>query len=396
MAARAHIRHSVAMPNDALRLLPFRIEFSPRAVDDMRRRIEDFRWPNIGYESGWTTGTRDGALRDLVRYWLLEFDWFRVQEALNRRAHVRGDVEGEAMHAMVTAGPAVAHHLPVLAIHGWPNSFADFAEVSTLLSQPDDAGLAFDVVAPSLPGFGFSDPPRAPGLHPGRIAERLHTLMRGLGYQRYGVMGGDWGAIIGTALALRHPEAVAGLHLTHAPNRTLPAGGAPLSAEEQAYLDRHQAMRFEESGYVAIQASRPQTLGYGLNDSPVGLLAWMLEKLWVWSDHPEDEKAWQSGLTRDQVLTDVTLYWLTGTALSSARIYYERAHTADPFLDGFVEVPTAFLRFPREPWAAPRDLVSRSYRLERYTDAEAGGHFAALEQPAALASDVRAFFGGLA
>lgn len=384
------------MRDRSLRLLPFRIEFSRRAVDDMRRRIEDFRWPDIGHESGWTTGTRDGALRDLVRYWLVEFDWFRVQDALNRRAHVRGDVDGEAMHAMVAAGPAVAHRLPVLAIHGWPNTFADFSEVSTLLSQPDEAGVAFDVVAPSLPGFGFSDPPRAPGLHPGRIAERLHTFMEGLGYERYGVMGGDWGAIIGTALALRHPEAVAGLHLTHAPNGALPAGGPPLSAEEQAYLRDREAARSEESGYVAIQASRPQTLGYALNDSPVGLLAWMFEKFWAWSDHPDEEaQAWRSGLTRDQVLTDVTLYWLTGTALSASRIYYERAHTADAFLHGFVAAPTAFLRFPREPWAAPRDLVARSYRLERYTEAEVGGHFPALEQPAVLAADARAFFGGI-
>jgi pimeloyl-ACP methyl ester carboxylesterase len=385
------------MPDPIAKLLPFRIEFGQRALDDMRRRIEDFRWPNIGYQSGWTTGTSDTALRDLVRTWLVDFDWSRVQAALNTHAHVRGDIEGEAMHAMVAAGPASERRTPLLLIHGWPSSFADFAEVSSLLTQPIEAGPAFDVVAPSLPGFGFSDPPRAPGLHPGRIADRLHTLMRSLGYERYGVQGGDWGAIIGTALALRHPEAVLGVHLNHAPNRTLPAGGPPLSAEEQAYLDGQQAMRFEESGYVAIQGSRPQTLGYAHNDSPVGLLAWMLEKFWAWSDHGPGRSGdlWSGGLTREQVLTDATLYWLTGTALSASRIYYERAHTAEPFLDGFVEAPTAFLRFPADPWGAPESLVARSYRLVQYTEAGAGGHFPALEQPELLASDIRRFFGAL-
>ncbi|MEI7925664.1 MAG: epoxide hydrolase, partial [Chloroflexota bacterium] len=229
MTARRAMRHSVAMAEPLAQLLPFRIEFSPRALDDMRRRIEDFRWPDIGYDSGWTTGTRDTVLRDLVRYWLVEFDWPAVQARLNQRAHLRGDIEGEAMHAMVAAGPAAEHRTPLLLIHGWPNTFADFMDVASLLAAPDESGLAFDVVVPSLPGFGFSSPPRAPGLHPGRIADRLHTLMRSLGYERYGVQGGDWGAIIGTALALRHPEAVVGLHLNHAPNRTLPPGGEPLS-----------------------------------------------------------------------------------------------------------------------------------------------------------------------
>ncbi len=393
MTARRVMRHSVAMAEPLAQLLPFRIEFSPRALDDMRRRIEDFRWPDIGYDSGWTTGTRDTVLRDLVRYWLVEFDWLAVQTRLNQRAHLRGDIEGEAMHAMVAAGPAAEHRTPLLLIHGWPNTFADFIDVASLLAAQDESGLAFDVVVPSLPGFGFSSPPRTPGLHPGRIADRLHTLMRSLGYERYGVQGGDWGAIIGTALALRHPEAVVGLHLNHAPNRTLPPGGEPLSEVERAYLDGQAAMRAEEAGYVAIQGSRPQTLGYGLNDSPVGLLAWMLEKFWAWSDHGDD--LWSGDIGRDQVLTDVTLYWLTGTALSSSRIYYERAHTAEAFLDGFVQAPTAFLRFPREPWAAPQELIARSYHLLQYTQASAGGHFAAMEQPELLASDVRGFFGRL-
>ena len=389
------------MAEPLARGLPFRIEFGPRALDDLLRRIEGFRWPDLGYESGWATGTSDTVLRELVRYWARDFDWPRVQATLNAHAHLRGEIEGEALHAMVAAGPAVERRTPLLLIHGWPSSFADFTEVATLLSAPpaprgappvregSAGGRAFDVVVPSLPGFGFSEPARAPGLHPGRIAERLHTLMRSLGYERYGVQGGDWGAIIGTALALRHPEAVLGLHLNHAPNRPTPTGAPPLTEMERAYLDRQQRMRAEESGYVAIQGTRPQSLAYAQNDSPVGLLAWMLEKYWAWSDHGYD--LWNA-LDRDRVLTNVTLHWLTGTALSAMRIYYERAHASEPFLDGFVAAPTGFLRFPHDPWGAPRELLARSYHLVRYVEASAGGHFAALEQPALLAADVRAFF----
>ena len=380
------------MPPPLAQLLPFRIEFSQRALDDMRRRIEEFRWPDLGYDSGWATGASDTVLRELVRYWVRDFDWFRVQAALNARAHVRGDIDREAMHAMLSAGPAREHRTPLLLIHGWPSSFADFTEVAGLLGAPGESGRAFDVVAPSLPGFGFSAPARAPGLHPGRIADRLHTLMRSLGYERYGVQGGDWGAIIGTALALRHPEAVIGVHLHHAPNRALPADAPPLTEVERAYLDGQQRIRTEESGYVAIQGTRPQSLAYAQNDSPVGLLAWMLEKYWAWSDHGDD--LW-AALDRDRVLTNVTLYWLTGTALSAMRIYYERAHAAEPFLEGFVTVPTGFIRFPRDPWGAPRGLVERSYHLVRYGEGSAGGHFPALEQPQLLAADVRLFFESL-
>ena len=387
------------MSEDLAQLLPFRIEFGARALDDLRRRIEDFRWPNLGYDAGWATWTDDATLRELVRYWVRDFDWARVEAALNERAHVRGDIEGDTMHAMVTAGPAgpagpaAEHGMPLLLLHGWPNSFADYLDVSRALATPDADGGVFDVVVPSLPGFGFSNPPSAPGLHPGRIADRLHTLMRSLGYERYGVHGGDWGAIIGTALAQRHSDAVLGLHLTHLPSRTLPPDAPPLSEAERAYLDNLQATRFEESGYVAIQGSRPQSLAYAQNDSPVGLLAWMLEKFWAWSDHGPDRvgSLWDA-LDRDQVLRDATLYWLTGTALSSMRVYYERAHMTEPYLDQFVEAPTAFLRFPRDPWGGPRELVARSYHLVRYEEASAGGHFPAMEQPTVLATDLRTFF----
>ena len=384
------------MTDDLAQLLPFRIEFGARALDDLRRRIEDFRWPNLGYDAGWATGTDDATLRDLVRYWVRDFDWQRVQAALNERAHVRGDIDGDTTHAMVTAGPAAECRTPLLLIHGWPNSFADYLDVSRALATPDAEGRAFDLVVPSLPGFGFSNPPSTPGLHPGRIADRLHLLMRSLGYEQYGVHGGDWGAIIGTALAQRHPDAVLGLHLTHLPSRALPPDAAPLSEPERAYLDNLQATRFEESGYVAIQGSRPQSLAYAQNDSPVGLLAWMLEKFWAWSDHGTDRAGslWDA-LDRDRVLTDATLYWLTGTALSAMRIYYERAHMSEPYLDQFVEVPTAFLRFPRDPWGGPRDLVARSYHLVRYEEASAGGHFSAMEQPERLSEDLREFFGSL-
>ena len=234
---------------------------------------------------------------------------------------------------------------------------------------------------PSLPGYGFSDVPPTPGMHPGRIAERMHALMGALGYDRYGVQGGDWGAIIGSRLAGAHPEAVAGLHLNFPPLRAV-AERAELSPEESEWWNRQADWRAREGAYGALQGTKPQTLAYALNDSPVGLLAWILEKFWAWSDHGDD--LWET-FDRDDVLANVTLYWLTGKVLSAARTYYERQDEDPPYQpSGRIETPTAFARFPAEPWAPPRAAMERDYRIERWTEMERGGHFAALEQPERL------------
>src|SRR5690606_21253970 len=246
-----------------------------RALDDLHRRIDATRWPDVGFDTGWSTGTNDAVLRDLVRYWRRDFDWPAQQDRLNRLAHIRGPVDGEELHAVLYQGTGGDERLPLLLVHGWPGSFVEFLDAAPLLAAGIDGTPGFDLVVPSLPGFAFSEPPRAPGMHPGQMAERLHGLMRGLGYQRYGVQGGDWGAIIGTALALRHPESVAALHLNFVGGGR-PPEGEEMSEEERAYREFRQRFEAEETGYSRIQGTRPQSLGYAQHDSPVGLLAWIL------------------------------------------------------------------------------------------------------------------------
>jgi microsomal epoxide hydrolase len=398
-------------------LLPFRVEFGERALEDLRARLAQTRWPVLPFETGWSAGTDDGVLRDLVRYWYSDFDWAAAEVEINRRPHVRGPVDdgsgnAEWMHAMVLAGPGGEQRIPLLLIHGWPGSFVEFLDAADLLvgggpaAGTDDAP-AFDVVVPSLPGFGFSEAARAPGMHPGRVAERLHALMLELGYTRYGVQGGDWGAWTGTALAERHPEAVIGLHLNFLHTAAVPPSTGEMPEVERSYREAIARWQAEEGAYSAVQRTKPQSLAYGLTDSPVGLLAWQLEKFWGWSDHgdhvhhgdggDEDADLW-STFDRDRLLMNVTLYWLTGTVLSSSRLYYERSHADDEVITpGAVRVPVGFAAFPAEPWPAPRALVERAYpTLRHYEEQPAGGHFAAMEQPALFAKDVARFFRTLA
>jgi len=369
-------------------LRPFRIEFTQRAIADLHRRIDATRWPEVTVEEGWQAGTNDNVLRELVRYWRHDYDWFAQQERLNQLTHVRGPIDGEELHALLYTGPGSEERIPLLLIHGWPGSFVEFLEAAPLLAAGVDGGPGFDLVVPSLPGFGFSEAPREPGMHPGKIADRLHGLMQELGYERYGVQGGDWGAIIGTALARQRPEAVRALHVNFALGSPPPADGE-MSEDEQAYRARTERFQATETGYSRIQGTRPQTLAYAQQDSPVGLLAWILEKFWVWSDHGDD--LWET-FDRDALLTNVMMYWLTGTVLSAARIYYEMTRSGGAFLAGRVEVPTGYARYPAEPWSAPVEVIARRYDLARVTEPARGGHFAAFEQPEAYAADVASFF----
>jgi pimeloyl-ACP methyl ester carboxylesterase len=371
-------------------MLPFRLEFTQRAIDDLHRRIDQTRWPDMPFDTGWDAGTNDRVLRDLVEYWRRDYDWFAEQDRLNELAHLRGVIGGEELHCVVYTGPGVEQRMPLLLLHGWPGSFVEFLEAVPLLAEGVDGGPSFDLVVPSLPGFGLSEPPKTPGMHPGRIAERMHLLMRELGYGRYGVQGGDWGAIIGTRLARQEPEAVVALHLNFAAGGP-PPDGEP-SEEEREFRERMAVFQAVETGYSRIQGTRPQTLTYAQHDPPVGLLAWILEKFWAWSDHGDD--LWDT-FDRDRVLTNVMLYWLTGRTLSAARTYYESGREQPPFRPtGPVEVPTGYARFPGEPWAPPRAVVERGYNLVQWSEMDAGGHFAALEQPQAFAAEVAGFFAG--
>ena len=372
------------------RMKPFRINYTEDEIDDLNRRLDATRWPTIPFDTGWSSGTNDRVLRDLVRYWRREYDWFEVQERLNGLAHLHGPIGGEHLHCVLYRSAGAKQRPPLLLLHGWPSSFVEFLDSAEILSSGLDQGLRFDLVVPSLPGFAFSEAPRAPGMHAGQIAERMHGLMQELGFQQYGVQGGDWGAIIGTAIALQHPEAVTGLHINFVHPSPPAPEGEDLTEEEKAYLDFHKKFQAEETAYSRIQATKPQTLAYAQYDSPVGLLAWILEKSWAWSDHGDD--LWET-FERDRLLTNMMLYWLSGCVLSAARIYHETfLHMPKELRSGRVEVPVGYARFPAEPWAPPRHIVERQYNLIYYSEPPKGGHFAAMEQPALWAGDVATFF----
>ncbi len=370
---------------------PFRIHYTETEIENLNRRLDATRWPTIPFDTGWSSGTNDRVLRDLVRYWRRDYDWFEVQKELNRLTHLCGPVGGEeVLHCVTYRGVRGGHRPPLLLLHGWPGSFVEFLDAAEMLASGMDGEPGFDLVVPSLPGFVFSEAPHAPGMHAGQIAERMHALMQELGFEQYGVQGGDWGAIIGTALAHQHPQAVVGLHVNFVHPATLLSAEEKLSKEEEAYLAGFKRFQAEETAYSQIQRTRPQTVAYAQQDSPVGLLAWILEKFWAWSDHGDD--LWQI-FTKDRILTNVMLYWLPGSVLSSARIYYETFFNMPKELrSGRVEVPTGYARFPAEPWAPPRETAARQYNLIHYSELPRGGHFAAMEQPALWAADVAAFF----
>ncbi len=375
------------------RMRPFRIDFAESAIADLHRRIDSTRWPVVPFATGWSAGTDDGVLRDLAAYWRSQFNWFDVQTKLNGFAHLRGpadDPEG-ALHCVVIEPgeqQGDVSTLPLLLLHGWPGSFIELLAAGKLLASGAGGGPAFNVVIPSLPGFGFSAAPPKPGMHPGRIAERMHDLMGTLGHHRYGVQGGDWGATVGGRLAVSHPEAVAGLHVNFPPFQSAPAAAGE-SAELSKWREWLADWRRREGGYSAVQDTKPQTLAYALTDSPVGLLAWILEKFWTWSDHRGD--LWRV-FERDDVLANVTLYWLTETVLSASRTYYERAREGQLGALERIEVPTAYARFPGEPWGPTRSVIEDRCNLVQWSEPRRGGHFAGLEQPQLLAGDVSTFF----
>lgn len=376
-------------------LEPFHIDFGSEAIDDLHRRIDRVRWPEMPFDPGWSTGTSDGVLKELVDYWRNEYDWFVVQDELNRLDHRRALVDGERLHCVLYdgQGEGTIADFPLLLLHGWPGSFHEFGRSAGRLRAATSETPGFNLVVPSLPGFALSDAPRNPGVNPGVIAERLHSLMGQLGYERYGVQGGDWGAVIATQMALRHPDSLVGLHLNFIPGQLPPPDGVEPSAEEQAYREFRAHFQATETGYSAIQLTRPQSLAYAQQDSPVGWLAWMLEKYWAWTDH--DENLWNT-FTRDDVLTTAMLYWLPGRILSAARIYYETLNAAPGSLvAGRVDVPTGYARFPAEPWGPPREVAERSYNLVHYAEPTRGGHFPALEQPEIWSDEVSGFFAAL-
>jgi len=372
------------------RITPFTIRVPDAVLADLKTRLQRPRFaPPL--QGDWQYGTDLTYLKNLVTYWRDKFDWRAQERKLNQFEQFTTNIDGLNIH-FIHRKSKQPNAFPLLITHGWPGSFVEFTKIIGPLTDPVANGGraedAFDVVIPSIPGYGFSDKPTAPGYDPTRVALMESKLMARLGYQRYGAQGGDWGAIINTQLAAIDSAHVAGLHLNMCFGAAAPAN-AQLTEAELARQKVRQQFQNEETGYQQIQGTKPQTLGYGLNDSPVGLAAWIVEKFRTWCDcdgNPDNI------FTKDELLTNITLYWVTETAASSARLYYESRHPTSPATTGKITVPTACAEFPKEIIWSPRASLEARYNLMRLTPMPKGGHFAAMEQPQLLVNDVREFF----
>ncbi|MGV9723905.1 epoxide hydrolase family protein [Nocardia beijingensis] len=375
-------------------ITPFRIDIPQRQLDDLRSRLDATRWPAPLPGDGWDTGVPTAWLRELVDHWRTGYDWRAAEAQLNAYPQYTTEIDGQHIHFLHVRSPE-SGALPLLLTHGWPGSVAEFLDVIGPLSDPmahgGDPADAFHLVIPSLPGFGFSGPVAEAGWTIERIAKAWAELMRRLGYERYGVQGGDIGGAVSPEVGRTAPDQVVGVHVNGAPGLPpLPRAEAELASLSELERDRVrriQAFMREEYGYIAVQSTRPQALAYGLTDSPVGQLAWIMDKFREWT-HPravEPDKI----LGRDRLLTNVMIYWLTGTAGSSAYVgYAQDAPWGEPKRNS--GVPTAALVFAHD--VGIRRYAEEENTITRWNDVDRGGHFAAMEEPALLTADIREFF----
>ncbi len=370
-------------------ITPFRIAIPALEIEDLVRRLRDTRWPEPATVGDWSQGVPLPYLQDLCRHWAERYDWPARQERLNSFPQYKTTIDGLGIHFVHLPSPH-AGAVPLILTHGWPGSFVEFLEVIGPLTDPPahggDKGDAFHVVVPSLPGYAWSDKPAAPGWDVARTARAWAALMARLGYDRYGAQGGDWGSMVTTSIGAQDPGHVMGIHV----NMVIagPSGdeGEPTEAEQSALAAMAHYLQYD-SGYSQEQATRPQTIGYSLVDSPVGQCAWILDKFWSWTDAAGDPVA---ALGADRILDNIMVYWLPAAGASSARMYWEsfRNPPRDP-----VSVPMGASVFPKEILRASKRWASRQYSDIRYWgEPAAGGHFAAFEQPSLFVDEVRAFF----
>jgi epoxide hydrolase len=383
------------MSSDAV--TPFRIDIPQQVLDDLRARLAGTRWPEAETVDDWSQGVPLACLRELCDYWADGYDWRATEQRLNSLPQFRAELDGLGIHFLHVRSPH-PDAFPVVLTHGWPGSIVEFLKVIGPLTDPTSHGGtaadAFHLVCPSLPGYGFSDKPARPGWGVQRIAGAWIRLMARLGYARYGAQGGDWGTSVSTSIGQQDPEHVAGIHLTPPLAPPDPATFDDLTDRERAALASLEQAAEWESGYSQEHATRPQTIGYGLVDSPAALCAWIVEKLWAWTDH---DGRLESVLTRDELLDNVMLYWLPGTGASSARLYWESIRQVNRWISGpvrdTVTVPTGCSIFPRELQRPSRRWASKRFLDIRYwNELDRGGHFAAFEQPELFVDEVRAFF----
>lgn len=375
---------------------PFEIRVPEAALDDLRQRLLNTRWPDEADAEPWRYGPPVTYMRHFVSSWLERHDWRAQEASLNRLPQFTTSIRGNRVHFVHQRGSG-PDPIPLIMTHGWPGSFIEMLRILPLLTNPGDHGGdpkdAFSVVVPSIPGHGFSGRPTSPHVNYSVVADMWVELMERLDYARFGAQGGDWGSWISAALAQQHPQSVLGLHLNYLSTRFRPGLGSadtPLNADELGYLDRVANWADHEGGYIAIQGTKPLSLSYGLTDSPAGLAAWLIEKFRSWSDCadlPED------AIPLEALITDVMIYWITETAHSAARFY--AASKARPFHlapGDRISPPCGVAVLPRELPMPPRSWAERAFNVVHWSKLPRGGHFAALEQPQLLAEDIRAFF----
>ena len=382
------------MPDGLTRPEPFTPRTAPEALDDLRARLRATRWPDTPEDAGWSLGTDVAYLRELVAYWVDKFDWSAQETALARLPHFRVSLGGLGIHFVhVRAAGPTGPVLPLVLSHGWPDSFWRYTKVIPLLSDPvahgADPADAFDVVVPDIPGYGYSDRSTGPPLDAIAVAGLWAELMSVLGYAQFGAAGGDLGSHVSRYLGLNHPERVVAVHRTDAGVPVFAGDPADLAPEERAFLQDAAAWGAAEGAYAAMHRTKPQTAAVGLTDSPAGLAAWIVEKLRSWSDCDGEV---ERRFTKDEILTNLTLYWLTGTIGSSMRMYHANAAIPPAQHARRVEVPSGFSLFRGDVVRPPRAWLERTTNLVRMTEPARGGHFAPFEEPELYAEELRAFF----
>jgi len=373
---------------------PFHIQVSNEVLEDLKYRLDHVRWPDQLKDSSWERGTEMGYLQSLVSYWRDHFDWRTQESELNRFSQFYCDVDGLDIHFVHERGKG-HNPLPIILTHGWPDSYTRYRKIIPLLTDPihhgGDPEDSFDVIVPSLPGFGFSGQPKCSGMNSFRVSELWAKLMtEKLGYERFAAAGGDIGSGVTRYLALSHPKLLFGIHLTDIgiiKNLLTSHSQTELSEEELQYKGRAQEWIFQEGAYMSIQSTKPQTLMYGLSDSPVGLAGWIIEKFRAWSDCNGDLR---KRFSEDELLTNIMIYWVTNTIGSSARMYYENTHSLP--LMGHIDVPTGIALFPADILLPPKEWAVRNMNITRWTSMPRGGHFTAMEEPELLADDIRTFY----
>ena len=374
-------------------ITPFKIHVDDAVLSDLKQRLARTRFPGEIAKSDWDYGTNLGYLKELITYWHDRYDWRAAERRLNQFDQFTTNIDGLDIH-FIHQRSKNPNAMPIAITHGWPGSFVEFTKVIGPLTDPaahgGNASDSFHVVAISVPGFGFSGKPTEGGYGPERIAGIVTKLMARLGYTRYGLQGGDWGSSISRFAAINDASHVAGLHSNFCLAGPPPGAKDPNEGVTPAELERTRARQSffdNERGYFLEQSTKPQTIGYSLDDSPAGLAAWIVEKFSSWSDV---DGSVEKKFTKDELLTNITLYWVTQSGASSARIYYENQRAKPP--QKRVEVPTACAVFPKEISIAPRRWVEAQYNVTRWTEMPRGGHFAAMEEPQLFVDDVRAFF----